>query len=176
MFAILPPGSVPVSQVSGSSSTAASAFVPSPVIEIRSSISLKPVQAIPFPPTPTDTLPAAATHTVRLLSPSPVFKSPLFVVTTPTDRTAATTAGSSIWCFRMKSWVQQIDELVEAEAYTDALSLLDSLDAALIADKVRHFVAQVSYTKSQTSNGASGETSATDSFSASCRPVPQREV
>ena len=124
-----------MSQIPGSSSASASTFVPTPVIEIRSSISLHPVQTIPFPPT--DTLPAAATHTARLLSPSPASKSPLFVVTTPVDRTAATTVGSTIWCFRMKPWIQQIDELVDAGSYADALSLLESLDAALIADKVR---------------------------------------
>ncbi|RPD61108.1 hypothetical protein L226DRAFT_534756 [Lentinus tigrinus ALCF2SS1-7] len=137
VFAILPPGSVPTTHVEGVPGASASTFIPSPVIEIRSSISLSPVQTIPFPPSPPTSLPSTATHTLRLLTPSPSAKSPLFVVSTPTDRTAATNAGSAVWCFRIKPWNQQIDELVEAGAYSDARSLLDSLDAALIADKER---------------------------------------
>ncbi|TFK87975.1 hypothetical protein K466DRAFT_662647 [Polyporus arcularius HHB13444] len=137
VFAILPPGSVPTSHVEGVPGASASTFVQSPVIEIRSSISLSTVQTIPFPPSAPTSLPSAATHAVRLLTPSPSAKSPLFVISTPTDRTAATHAGSAIWCFRMKAWNQQIDELVETGSYADALSLLESLDAALVADKER---------------------------------------
>ncbi|KAI0749541.1 vacuolar sorting protein 39 domain 1-domain-containing protein [Daedaleopsis nitida] len=137
VFAILPPGTVPTSQIESVPGSSASTFVPSPVIEVRSSISLSPVQTIPFPPSPLTAFATSATHVIRLLSPSPSEKSPLFVVSTPTDRTAATTSGSAIWSFRIKPWNQQIDELVEAGAYSDALSLLESLDAALIADKER---------------------------------------
>ncbi|KAI0768086.1 hypothetical protein BD413DRAFT_605556 [Trametes elegans] len=135
IFAVLPPGSVPTSQVEGLPTASPSTFIASPVVEIRSSISLSPVQTIPFPPTPLTPHAATATHTVRLLTPSPSHKSPLFVISTPSDRTAAASAGSAIWRFRIKPWNQQIDELVEAGAYTDALALLDSLDAALVADK-----------------------------------------
>ncbi|KAI0749549.1 vacuolar sorting protein 39 domain 2-domain-containing protein [Daedaleopsis nitida] len=137
VFAILPPGTVPTSQIESVPGSSASNFVPSPVIEVRSSISLSPVQTIPFPPSPLTAFATSATHAIRLLSPSPSEKSPLFVVSTPIDRTAATTSGSAIWSFRIKPWNQQIDELVEAGAYSDALSLLESLDAALIADKER---------------------------------------
>ncbi|KAI0714450.1 hypothetical protein C8T65DRAFT_644360 [Cerioporus squamosus] len=137
VFAILPPGSVPTTHVEGIPNASASTFVPSPVVEIRSSISLSTVQTIPFPPSPSTSLPSTTTHAIRLLTPSPSARSPLFVVSTPTDRTAATNAGSAIWCFRMKPWNQQIDELVETGSYADALSLLESLDAALVADKER---------------------------------------
>ena len=136
VFAILPSGTVPISQVDGPAATSASAFIPSPVIEIRSSISLSTVQTIPFPPTAITANASTASHSIRLLTPSPTSKSPLFVVSTPTDRTAAANSGSAIWRFQMKPWNQQIDELVEGGAYTDALALLDSLDAALVADKV----------------------------------------
>lgn len=138
IFAVLPAGSVPTSQVEGLPATTPSTFVSSPVVEIRSSLSLSPVQTIPFPPasTSSSTPTTTATHTVRLLTPSPSSKSPLFVVSTPTDRTVAANAGSSIWRFRMKPWIQQIDELVEAGSYKEALALLDSLDVALVADKV----------------------------------------
>ncbi|KAI0324590.1 hypothetical protein GY45DRAFT_1331365 [Cubamyces sp. BRFM 1775] len=137
VFAILPSGSVPTSQVDGSAATSASAFIPSPVVEIRSSISLSTVQTIPFPRTSITANASTASHAVRLLTPSPSSKSPLFVVSTPTDRTAAAASGSAIWRFQMKPWNQQIDELVEGGSYTDALALLDSLDAALVADKER---------------------------------------
>ncbi|KAI9061003.1 hypothetical protein FKP32DRAFT_1594678 [Trametes sanguinea] len=137
VFAILPSGSVPTSQVDGLPATSPSTFIASPVVEIRSSISLSPVQTIPFPPSPLTVHATTATHAVRLLTPSPSSKSPLFVVSTPTDRTTAANAGSSIWRFRMKPWNQQIDELVEAGSYTEALALLDTLDAALVSDKER---------------------------------------
>ncbi|KAI0649291.1 hypothetical protein C8Q79DRAFT_949834 [Trametes meyenii] len=137
IFSVLPPGSVPTSQVDGSPATSPATFVASPVVEIRSSISLSPVQTMPFPPIPSTSSATTATHTVRLLTPSPSYKSPLFVVSTPIDRTAAANAGSAIWRFRMKPWNQQIDELVETGAYTEALALLNSLDAALVADKER---------------------------------------
>lgn len=136
VFAILPPGTVPTLQLDNIPGISASTFVASPVIEIRSAISLSPVQTIPFPPGPLTPFATAATHTIRLLSPSPSAKSPLFVVSTPVDRTAAANNGSAIWCFRMKPWTQQINELVDAGAYAHALSLLESLDSALITNKV----------------------------------------
>lgn len=37
----------------------------------------------------------------------------------------------------MKSWGEQVDELIEAEAYADALALLDTIDSAILPDKVR---------------------------------------
>ncbi|KAM5530078.1 hypothetical protein V8D89_016261 [Ganoderma adspersum] len=135
VFAILPPGTVPTLQLDDVPGISASTFVASPVIEIRSAISLFPVQTIPFPPGPLTPFATAASHTIRLLSPSPSAKSPLFVISTPIDRTAAVNNGSAIWCFRMKPWTQQIDELVDAGAYAHALSLLESLDSALITDK-----------------------------------------
>jgi hypothetical protein len=73
---------------------------------------------------------------LRLLTPSPSAKSPLFLVSTPSDRATATAEGSSIWCFRMKSWGLQVDELVDAGMYAEALALLNSIDAAVLPDKV----------------------------------------
>jgi hypothetical protein len=57
-------------------------------------------------------------------------------MTTPTDKTAASTEGSSIWCFSMRPWSEQIDELVTAGQYSDALALLDTVDDTLLPDKV----------------------------------------
>ena len=63
-------------------------------------------------------------------------KFPLLLMTTPTDRTAAAAEGSSIWQFSMKSWSEQIDELVLAGKYSDALALVDTIDEILLPDKV----------------------------------------
>ena len=58
------------------------------------------------------------------------------MIRTPIDRTAATAQGSAVWRVYMKSWGDQIDELVVAKSYLDALSLLDTLDVAVVPDKV----------------------------------------
>jgi hypothetical protein len=57
-------------------------------------------------------------------------------VTTPTDKAAAAAEGSTIWQFKMKSWDAQIDELVVAGQYSDALALLDTIDTIALPDKV----------------------------------------
>ncbi|KAI0925948.1 hypothetical protein AcW1_008241 [Taiwanofungus camphoratus] len=139
VFSIIPPGSVPSSQVEGNhgSTSSQTSFIPSPVIEIRSTLSLSAVQTLPFPPLSTSASQSAASHTVRLLTPSTAVKSSLFLVTTPTDRAAATLVGSTIWQFRMKSWSEQIDELVEAGSYAEALALLETIDSVVLADKER---------------------------------------
>lgn len=40
-----------------------------------------------------------------------------------------------MWQFRMKPWDQQIDELVLAGHYADALALLETTDEAVLSDK-----------------------------------------
>ncbi|KAG6816641.1 hypothetical protein H0H87_004387 [Tephrocybe sp. NHM501043] len=146
IFSVLPPGCVPIQSSDSSSSTISTQtqpnFIPSNVIQIRSSISLLTTQNIPFPFNPiasTSTLSGPATplanSTIRLLTPSPSDKAPLYLVTTPTDRTAATAEGSTIWQFKMKSWADQLDELVKDGQYADALALLDTLDEAVLPDK-----------------------------------------
>ncbi|TFY63425.1 hypothetical protein EVG20_g6316 [Dentipellis fragilis] len=136
IFSILPAGTVPIAQ--DSVAHPQPSFIPSPVIQIRSSISLKLSSTLPFPfsSSPSHSAPAV-NSSIRLLTPSPAAKSPLFVVTTPNDRTAAANEGSTVWKFTMKGWGEQVDELVEAEQYTEALSLLDTLDPAVLQDKDR---------------------------------------
>lgn len=64
------------------------------------------------------------------------------MIRTPLDRATATAQGSAIWRVYMKSWGDQIDELVADRSYLDALSLLDTLDVAVAPDKVnKTFVA-----------------------------------
>jgi hypothetical protein len=70
------------------------------------------------------------------MTPSPSNKSPLYFVTTPTDRSAAAVDGSSIWMLTMRPWADQIDELVTTGQYADALALLDTIDQAVLLDKV----------------------------------------
>lgn len=139
LFAALPPGSVPASQVEGAAAIAGNSnFMPSSVVEIRSSISLQLSQMLPLPfvpPPATSTTATPPVHIARLLTPSPSSKSPLFLTTTPTDRAAFTSLGSTVWSFYMKPWEEQVEELVEAESYADALALLDSIDRTLLPDK-----------------------------------------
>lgn len=132
LFAILPPGTVPSEQTDGVTPS----FIPSSVVQVRSSISLAHVQTVPFPPLPAGVIPAASNYLIRLLTSPPSSKSPLYMVRTPIDRTAATTQGSAIWRVYMKAWGDQIDELVVAGSYLGALSLLDTLDIVVVPDKV----------------------------------------
>ncbi|KAF7316900.1 Rab guanyl-nucleotide exchange factor [Mycena chlorophos] len=141
VFSVLPPGSIP-SQAPAEPAAAAPVSQPTTVVQIRSSISLQPTQTLSFPfrhPTSAPTAPPAANAninaSVRILTPSPSSKSPLFMVTTPLDKTAATAEGSTIWQFTMKPWGTQIDDLVAAGQYSDALALLDTIDATALPDK-----------------------------------------
>ncbi|KAG1770992.1 vacuolar sorting protein 39 domain 1-domain-containing protein [Suillus occidentalis] len=140
IFSILPPGTVPVPENGGTSLPSGSALaapqsslIPSPVVQVISSLTTQSVQTLPFPPT--SSVSSAAMCTIRLLTSSPAAKAPIFLVATPSDRTVATSEGSSIWQIRMRSWGDQIDELVQRCLYSDALSLLDTLDKALLPDK-----------------------------------------
>jgi hypothetical protein len=144
IFSVLPPGAILPSSPKPSADPSGTqpAVTPTTVVQIRSSISLLPTQTLSFPFThpssSTSTLahPPTTNATVRLLTPSASSKSPLFLVTTPTDKAAATAEGSTIWQFKMKSWDAQIDELVVAGQYSDALALLDTIDPSTLGDKV----------------------------------------
>lgn len=141
IFTILPAGSVPTAPGDDAASAHGQpTFYSSPVLQIHSSISLQISQSLPFPfnsPQLTSP-PVPINYTLRLLtpSPSPSAKSPLFLVSTPTDRATAASEGSTIWCLRMKPWGEQVDELIDATNYAEALALLNTIDAALLPDKV----------------------------------------
>jgi hypothetical protein len=47
--------------------------------------------------------------------------------------------GSSIWQFDMRSWADQVDELVLCGFYADALQL-DVIDDDVLPDKVTHIL------------------------------------
>lgn len=126
----------------GSSTQANLTFIPTTVVQIRSAISLLQTQDIPFPFTSSESIPVPPSGTattpnatVRLLTASSG-KSPLFFVTTPTEKAAAAADGSTIWQCTMKPWAEQIDELIQAGQYGDALAFLDTIEDAVLADKV----------------------------------------
>lgn len=155
MISILASGIVPTSSFAskpapGSSSTNLPLTYQVPTIQIMSSLSLSTVQTLPYPfgslpppPPQSGTSPprggAAAVNAapaVRLLATGPNYKSPFFVLSTPADRTAAATEGSTVWALSMQSWGAQIDELVDVGSYAEALTLLDTLDTTALPDKV----------------------------------------
>ncbi|KAG9051519.1 Vacuolar morphogenesis protein 6 [Tulasnella sp. UAMH 9824] len=149
MLSIIPPESIPLpsSKTSGSppsGAPAAPTTYQTPCIQIASTLSLSTTQIVPYPfsedpsslqkPAGTTTSPPSATS-VRVLSASPSAKSPLFATSTPVDRTAAAAEGTTVWAFTMAGWGEQIDELVDAGSYADALALLDTLDTTALPDK-----------------------------------------
>ncbi|EIW83909.1 rab guanyl-nucleotide exchange factor [Coniophora puteana RWD-64-598 SS2] len=140
ILSALAPGTVPAP--SDEKNTAATGtqntMIQSPVVQISSYLTASNVQTLPFPPqlTPAPTGPASATYTIRLLTPSTLSSKPsIYLVATPTDRTAANSEGSSIWQLRMRSWMDQIDELVTSGLYAEALSLLHTLDVSILPDR-----------------------------------------
>ncbi|KAF8637825.1 hypothetical protein AX16_010742 [Volvariella volvacea WC 439] len=140
ILSVLPAGVLPASPGSPSpstSATAAPAFIQTSTVQIRSALSFQQSQLItyPFQETPTPANGAPPNATIRLLTPSPSAKSPLYLLTTPTEKTAAANDGSILWQISLKSWADQIDELVLSERYADALALLDNLDITVLPDK-----------------------------------------
>ncbi|KAK0193482.1 vacuolar sorting protein 39 domain 1-domain-containing protein [Armillaria mellea] len=137
IFSVLPAGTVPAPE-STSDQHQNPNFYPTTVLQIRSSLTLRPTQTISYPFIPPVTPPTGTTPqnaSVRLLTASPVSKSPLYLVTTPTDRSAAAAEGSAIWQFSMKPWSEQIDELILSCQYSDALTLVDTIDPKILPDK-----------------------------------------
>ncbi|KAG8213472.1 hypothetical protein J3R82DRAFT_12007 [Butyriboletus roseoflavus] len=136
--ATLPTSSSSLPQATLQSQTQPS-FVHAPVIQIISSISMLPVQTIAFPFLQATTSIAnvansslrllttnvTSTHLPTTLATASKIPSRLFLISTPLDRTLATSEGTSIWRFTMRDWDAQIEELVSRASYTEALALLD---------------------------------------------------
>ncbi|KAG7089926.1 hypothetical protein E1B28_011558 [Marasmius oreades] len=142
LFSVLPAGSLPISEMKASAEISqATQMISTTAVQIRSSISFLPTQTYiyPFtqdkPSTPPSITPAVGNATIRLLTPSTAPKSHIYLITTPTDRTAAANDGSTIWQIWMKPWAEQIDELVQSSQYADALKLLDTIEEAVLPDK-----------------------------------------
>ena len=147
IFSVLPAGTVPLPP-----SDPASSFNQTTSVEIRSSLSLLVSQSVPFPfnvsqpqtnithGTTTGPVASVPNAHIRLMTATAGAKSPLYVMTTPMDKTSAANEGSSLWKFDIKPWTEQIDELVLKKMYSDALALLDVLDDEQVADKVDRFL------------------------------------
>lgn len=139
---VLPAGTVP-----SSTSDPTPSFNQTALVEIRSSLSLLVSQSVPFPfnisPSQTNitlstTGPASPIPNaqIRLMTATAGAKAPLYAITTSMDKTVAASEGGSLWRFDMKPWVEQIDELVLEQRYSDALALLEVLDDEQLPDKV----------------------------------------
>jgi hypothetical protein len=132
----------------------APSMIPTSVVQIHSSISPHISQIFPIPfsipslPTTESTATASTIATTTAVPPQNAIihiplsasstQSPLYVITTPTDKAAAQAEGSSIWQFVMRPWADQIDELVLGRLYSDALELLDVVNDSALSDKVCH--------------------------------------
>ncbi|KAF9532490.1 hypothetical protein CPB83DRAFT_846876 [Crepidotus variabilis] len=144
IFAVLPAGTVASQGSNTENMNNPPVSNQTALIQVRSSISLQVIQHLQFPfdvalssnATGTAGLtPAPSNAQLRLMTSSFAAKSPLFLMTTPLDKTAAASEGSSLWRFNMKPWIDQIDELVMDGKYSDALTLLETLDECQITDK-----------------------------------------
>ncbi|TRM64266.1 hypothetical protein BD626DRAFT_556986 [Schizophyllum amplum] len=142
LFCAFPAGTIP----ERTSSNGTQQFHTTSVLQLYSSLSLQPVQTLPYPfvqDTRSQLQPAtsasanatAVNASIRLLSAQPKAKSPLLVLTTPTDKATVASEGSTIWQISMKTWVQQLDELMQAGEYGNALALLETLDEGVLPDK-----------------------------------------
>ena len=136
IFSTLPAGTVPTQSLETTSGVQVQpSFNSTTLVQIRSSLSLQVSQTMSFPFNRAEPN-ATQNASIRLMTSSSSAQCPLYMMTTPTDKTAASTEGSSIWCFSMRPWSEQIDELVTAGQYSDALALLDTVDDGLLPDKV----------------------------------------
>ncbi|KZV95384.1 hypothetical protein EXIGLDRAFT_739755 [Exidia glandulosa HHB12029] len=104
---------------------------PNPSVQIRSSLSLQPAQNLAYPFASQQQAPS----TMRLLTTVAAGKAPVLVVSTPNEKNAATTQGSTLWLMGMRPWSAQLDELVAGGHYADALALLETLDKSSLPDQ-----------------------------------------
>ncbi len=144
-MSILPAGTVPATSIPDASPTiiGPNGLVTVPALHIHSSISAQPVQSLVLPLEPRPG--TSGGHSIRFLTPSPGAKSPVYVVSSPTDRASVVAEGQTIWILQMRQWSEQLDELVERESYEDALALLETIDKATLSDKVRLFIPVIIY-------------------------------
>jgi hypothetical protein len=115
-----------------------------PAIQIRSASSLTLLQTLSLPTlVPGSTTGPLHTHTLHHLTASSTPSSqssdtrpPLFVVSTPTERSGlAAEGGSKIWWIPFRPVGETIDELVLAGSYGEALALAQTSDARQLPDR-----------------------------------------
>ena len=103
------------------------AFTPTPTIQVLSAKTLAEVQVLNVPHD------GAANYVLGLPTLSSGGKPPLFLISSPSDRTEKD--GHQIWRLEMERWGLQIDELVSKGQFEEALALLDGLDQVILEDK-----------------------------------------
>jgi len=136
-MSVLPAGTVQVRPPDTATTVASPPLNQTSLIQVKSSLSHQHCQTLPFPFDVAEPL-ATQNATIRLLTPSGSGKSPLYLLTTPVDRTAATNDGSTLWSLSLKPWADQLDELVIEGLYSNALSLLEIIEDSSLPDKVRY--------------------------------------
>lgn len=137
---MFPPNVVPSTPHKDPNASVAPLTLAAPVVQVMSSLYSGEIQTLPYPfadasATTDPTSPAVNNYTLRFLTSIHGATPSMLLVSSPNDKTAAT-EGSTVWSFRMKSWADQVDELVQIGAYNDALALLDSIGPTLLPDKV----------------------------------------
>jgi hypothetical protein len=140
VFSVFPPNVVPSTPQKDPNASIASPTLAAPVVQVMSSLYSGEIQTLPYPfayaSATTDTNPPAVdNYALRFLTSIHGTTPTMLLVSSPNDKTAAT-EGSTVWSFRMKSWADQVDGLIQTGAYNDALALLDSIDTTLLPDKV----------------------------------------
>jgi len=135
VLSILPAGTVQARPSDTTTTVASTSLNQTSLIQVKSSLSHQHCQTLPFPFDVAEPLPTQ-NATIRLLTSSGLGKSPLYFLTTPVDRTAATSDGSTLWSLPLKPWADQLDELVLEGLYSNALSLLEIIDDPSLPDKV----------------------------------------
>ena len=118
-----------------------------PSVHIHSIPSLNLTQAIRVPPVPEtissdrpvsiiDVPPPPVTQAARLMTAGPKGRAPLAIVTQPLSELSSSTSSSTrastarIYLLQLLPWSQQLDSLISHGQYTEALSLLSSLDSS----------------------------------------------
>ncbi|KDN52129.1 hypothetical protein K437DRAFT_232725 [Tilletiaria anomala UBC 951] len=105
-------------------------------IQVLSARTLAEVQNLTLPTGAPDE--KDATTQVRLIhlpTLSAGGKPPLYIVSSPADRSILEKDGVMIWRLEMEHWGTQIDELVRKGGFEEALALLDSIDQIILEDK-----------------------------------------
>lgn len=98
-----------------------------PNVQVLSSKTLAQVQLLRLPET--------GVRMVSLPTLSSGAKPPIYICSSPTDRAALETEGTTVWKLEMERWDTQVNELVRKGEFEEAIALLDSIDQVFLEDK-----------------------------------------
>ena len=126
----------PVAGGAESPANSSNSAIQSPSLQIRSALSNKTLESFVYPFADA-TMSNSSTHAIRLLTTSSSAKGVLYFLTTPTERNALLSEGSTMWCLRSRSWDEQIDNYLQRREYEDTIQLLGILDIVIFPEKAR---------------------------------------